>query len=227
VEWVTGWTIADLIQRQRAIPFGEVAMVGRHVLEALEAARRRGVIHGDIKPRNLMVIPEGRVKVMDFGIAKESALAAASGSTGLVGTPAYMAPEQLRGESLDCRTDLYALGITLYQMLAGRVPFEAPSTAGYMYQHLQMSPKPLAEVRPEVRPGLAAVVHRAMAKAPSNGSHSTSSNASSPRRSSTSACASSTGSTSGAPGRPSPRTRRRSAGPTPASRGSAGRWTGS
>jgi serine/threonine-protein kinase len=89
------------------------------------------VVHGDIKPANLMVTPTGLIKIMDFAVAKDLDLATLAGSSGLIGTPAYMAPEQFRGRPLDCRADIYALGVTLYVMLAGRPPFEGPSFADY------------------------------------------------------------------------------------------------
>lgn len=166
MEWVEGWTLAHLIERRGAFPPDEAAGIACQVLEALAVAHAHGVVHRDVKPLNVMVTAGGRVKLMDFGIAKQTLATVATASSMLVGTPQYMAPEQFRDEPLDVRTDLYALGVTLYQVLVGRVPFEAQSTAGYMYKHLSEAPPPLVELAPRVPPGLAAVVHRALEKEP-------------------------------------------------------------
>jgi hypothetical protein len=166
MEWVEGLTIGDWLKRRGRYGTSEAADVGCQVLEGLDAAWERRVVHRDIKPANLMVTPSGRVKIMDFGVAKDVDLATLAGSSGLIGTPAYMAPEQLRGQPLDCRADLYALGVTLYLMVAGRPPFEGPSFADYFRQHLEQQPPPLQDFSPDVDPGLAAVLLRALAKLP-------------------------------------------------------------
>ncbi|HEY1297162.1 MAG TPA: serine/threonine-protein kinase, partial [Chloroflexota bacterium] len=164
MEWVEGLTIGDWLKRRGTYTPTDAAEVGCQVLEGLDAAWARRVVHRDIKPANLMVTPSGRVKIMDFGVAKDVELATLAGSSGIIGTPAYMAPEQLRGKPLDCRADLYALGVTLQLMLTGRPPFEGPSFADYFRQHLEEEPPPV--VATGVDNGLAAVVHRALAKAP-------------------------------------------------------------
>jgi serine/threonine-protein kinase len=140
--------------------------VGCQVLEGLDAAWARRIVHRDIKPANLMVTPTGRVKIMDFGVAMDLELATLAGSSGLTGTPAYMAPEQLRGEPVDCRTDLYALGITLYAMVAGRLPFQGPSFTDYYRQHLEQDPPWIEDLSPHVAPRLAGVLRKSLAKAP-------------------------------------------------------------
>src|SRR6202022_4584920 len=129
------------------------------VLAALEAVGGRGVVHRDIKPSNLMVTPppERQVKVMDFGIAKDLLATAASGQYTQIGTIAYMAPEQFSQGRVDARTDLYALGVTLYELLAGQRPSGALTAE---------SPTSLRELRPEVDPALGAIVYRALAKRP-------------------------------------------------------------
>ncbi|MCC6175431.1 MAG: protein kinase [Chloroflexi bacterium] len=147
------------------MPIIEVATVACQTLSGLAMAHARGIIHRDIKPANIMVAADRVVKIMDFGIAKDTALAALSGSTAM-GTPAYMAPEQFRGAPVDPRTDLYSLGVTLFQMLAGRVPFEAETTHGIMYKHLSERPPSLASIRADVPAALARVVDRALTKSP-------------------------------------------------------------
>ncbi len=169
MQWVEGWTVAALLQRyvqQRgAFPIEEAVEIAWQALAGLEAARRIGLVHRDIKPLNLMVTPERLVKVMDFGIAK-NVLAAVTGDNTQVGTLAYMAPEQFTGAAVDTRTDVYALGITLYELLAGQKPFLGPTPAAFVRQHLYETPQPLAQLRPEVEAGLAEVVQRALARQP-------------------------------------------------------------
>jgi serine/threonine-protein kinase len=167
LEWVEGLTVAGWVKQQGRYSSAQAAEVACQVLEGLEAAWARRVVHRDIKPANIIVTPSGRVKVMDFGIAKDTDLATLAGTTGgVVGTPAYIAPEQLRGEPLDCRADLYALGATLYMMLSGRPPFEGPSLTDYFRQHLEQDPPPLETQAPGVPRGLVAVVEQALAKRP-------------------------------------------------------------
>ncbi|MBV9599242.1 MAG: SMP-30/gluconolactonase/LRE family protein [Chloroflexi bacterium] len=166
MEWVEGLTVADWLKRRGRYLSAAAAKVGCQVLKGLDAAWARRVVHRDIKPANLMVSPSGRLKIMDFGVAKDVELATMAGSSGLIGTPAYMAPEQLRGQSLDCRADLYSLGVTLYMMLAGRPPFEGPSFADYFRQHLEQEPPPMEDLSADVDQGLAEVLRKALAKNP-------------------------------------------------------------
>src|SRR5258708_3178771 len=169
MQWVEGWTVAALLQRyvqQRgAFPIEEAVEIAWQALAGLEAARRIGLVHRDIKPLNLVVTPERLVKVMDFGIAK-NVLAAVTGDNTQVGTLAYMAPEQFTGAAVDTRTDVYALGVTLYELLAGQKPFLGPTPAAFVRQHLCETPQPLRELRPEVEADLAEVVQRALARQP-------------------------------------------------------------
>lgn len=165
MEWMTGWTIGALIAERGAFVPGEAAFVAEQTLRALAVAHAHRVYHRDIKPANVMLTADGVVKVMDFGISKDAALAAATGTASVMGTPAYMAPEQFRGEPPDGRTDLYAVGVTLYQMLAGRVPFESTSTHGLMYQHLEQPPRPLRELRADLPPALGQIVLISLEKA--------------------------------------------------------------
>src|ERR1700687_3604565 len=159
LQWVEGWTVSALLQKSGRFPIAEAVEIACEVLAALEAAGRRGVVHRDIKPANLMVTPppDRQVKVMDFGIAKDLLASAASGQYTQIGTIAYMAPEQFTQGRVDARTDLYALGVTLYELLAGQRPRGALAPE---------SPTALRELRPEVDPALAAIVYRAIEKSP-------------------------------------------------------------
>jgi serine/threonine protein kinase len=160
LQWVEGWTVAALLQQQQHGRFAiaEAVQIASQVLAALEAAGQRGVVHRDIKPANLMVTPppDRQVKVMDFGIAKDL-LANASGQYTQIGTIAYMAPEQFTQGRVDARTDVFALGITLYELLTGQRP------SGALADESLTS---LRELRPEVDPTLAAIVYRALEKRP-------------------------------------------------------------
>lgn len=145
--------------------------IARGIAEGLGAAHAKGIVHRDIKPENILLTSDNETpKLLDFGIAamKESATAV-SRTHGLLLTPPYAAPEQWKGlpaEDLDARTDLYALGCVLYEMLTGQTPFQASNTEGWMYQHLQEEPQPPVHLRPELTdwPGLDALVLRLLAK---------------------------------------------------------------
>jgi hypothetical protein len=158
LQWVEGWTVSALLQQHGRFAIAEAVEIASQVLAALEAAGQRGVVHRDIKPANLMVTPppDRQVKVMDFGIAKDL-LANASGQYTQIGTIAYMAPEQFTQGRVDARTDVFALGITLYELLTGQRP------SGALADESLTS---LQELRPEVDPALAAVVYRALEKRP-------------------------------------------------------------
>ncbi len=165
MEYVAGETLARRIARG-SVPVGEALGIARAVVEALAAAHKQGVVHRDLKPANVMIEEgTGRVVLMDFGIARA---AARSGDTGdeIAGTPDYMAPEQVRAEAVDGRTDLYALGCVLFHMIAGRVVFPAKTPMAAGLRHVEDEPPDLAEGRPEVPAWLARAVRTLLAKNP-------------------------------------------------------------
>jgi serine/threonine protein kinase/tetratricopeptide (TPR) repeat protein len=175
-ELVEGETLAERLRRG---PLGidEVLRLGVQMAEALGEAHARGIVHRDVKPSNLMVTPDGRLKVLDFGLARRhvwDAQPLASDAETLsrtapglvVGTPAYMAPEQVAGEAVDARADVYGAGAVLYELLAGRPPFTGASTAEVFRRSLTEVPRPIAELRADVPPALAAVVTRALSRDP-------------------------------------------------------------
>jgi hypothetical protein len=155
MEYVPGGTLADLLQREGRLPASRAVEIARQAAAALQAAHDAGIVHRDLKPGNLMVAP-GRdgadvVKVVDFDIAKGSAEGEPGDVTRVgfvVGTPEYMSPEQLLGEPLDGRSDVYSLGLVLFRMLAGALPFRAPTTQDLLVQRLTIAPLPLADVLP-------------------------------------------------------------------------------
>jgi len=166
---VTGGSLATHLLREPRQPVDEVRRILSEVADALGYAHLRGVIHRDIKPDNILLDRlTGRVMVTDFGIAWAMEAGARLTATGIaVGTPTYMSPEQAVGErELDGRSDIYSTGVLGYQMLTGRVPFEAGNSMALLLKHVTERPKPIAELRPDTPRGLREPIERAMMKAP-------------------------------------------------------------
>ncbi len=169
MEYVDGRSLSEVIQ-DNPMEVGSALHLAIQIAEGLSAAHRAGVIHRDIKPENIMVVEGGgNIKLMDFGIARLRDNAAATRLTQagmIMGTPAYMAPEQIEGGELSDRTDIYAFGIVIYEMLAGRVPFEAPTPGAVLIKHLHETPIPLSKVRKEIPPSVERIVVQALQKSP-------------------------------------------------------------
>jgi eukaryotic-like serine/threonine-protein kinase len=136
------------------------------VLTALDYAHNRGVVHRDIKPANIIVSPAGLVKVLDFGIATTQGASDLTLAGSLIGSPMHMSPEQIRGERATPQSDIYSLGITLYELITGQPPFAGATTYELMIARLNRSPAPLAEVRPDIPVPLSDVISRALMKEP-------------------------------------------------------------
>ncbi|HLB35883.1 MAG TPA: protein kinase [Gemmatimonadales bacterium] len=169
MELVEGTNLKDLIRKRGRLPVGVALTVGKQLCRALEVAHDAGVIHRDIKPQNMVVDPGGFLKVMDFGIARrtEGHRMGGEGLTAVgtaIGTPEYMAPEQLLGEDLDPRVDLYAAGAVLFECVTGRNVFTAPNVMALMAKHLEEAPEDPQFINPEVPPSLAQVILRALSK---------------------------------------------------------------
>nr|WP_245214314.1 serine/threonine-protein kinase [Pararoseomonas indoligenes] len=162
MEMVHGGTLKALLDREERLPLRETARIMGQVLAALAYAHGRGVIHRDIKPANVMLTEEGDAKLADFGIARIENSAMTQVGT-LMGTPSYMAPEQLRGDALDARADIWAAGVMLYQLLTGKKPFTGDITA-LIHNVLNTEPPPPSARLPSLPPALDAVVARALAK---------------------------------------------------------------
>jgi len=166
MEYVDGRTLKDIIRAEGALYWSRAAEVAADVAGALAVAHARGIVHRDVKPGNVMLTTEGKVKVMDFGIARASAVPSITQTSAVVGTAQYIAPEQAQGLEVDARTDVYALGCCLYEMVTGQVPFNGPTPVAIAYRHVREDPTPPRALNPDVPVALERVCLKAMAKRP-------------------------------------------------------------
>ncbi len=164
IEYVEGKDLRELIEAYHPLPFSVIAFITREILKGLTYAHGKGVIHRDLKPANIVISWEGEVKIADFGLATLGDFPSVTEPGGTVGTPAYMSPEQARGESLDARSDLFNLGATLYELCTGRSPFEGENLARSIQKVLKEDPPYLGTQRPDIPEGYARLVHRLLAK---------------------------------------------------------------
>ena len=167
MEFIDGRDLSSLVEEKRQAPL-EAVMIMRQVCRALEAAHGEGVIHRDLKPQNIMVNESGRVWVMDFGLARSMETHGLTQTGSVLGTPAYMSPEQAKGTKLDTRSDLFSFGIIFYEMLTGVLPFEADTILGSLLKRTQEAPKPPRELNPEIPQELNDLVMKCLAIDPAN-----------------------------------------------------------
>ena len=165
MEYVAGRTLRDVLRTEGVLP-SRALEIAREAALALHAAHERGLIHRDVKPGNIMIADDGMVKVTDFGIARAMHTETVTQTAAVFGTAAYIAPEQAQGAQVDARTDVYALGCVLYEMLTGRQPFAADSAVALAYKHISEPAVPPTRLNPKVTAPMEAVVLKAMAKAP-------------------------------------------------------------
>ena len=177
-EYVQGLNLREFLKRNGPPDVQTALHIMRHVATAIGAAHAAGIVHRDIKPENIMITRKGEVKVADFGLAQltlggEQVNLPQAGTTKPVnltqvgttmGTPLYMSPEQIRGQKLDRRSDLYSFGVTCYHMLCGSPPFRGETALSLATQHINQTPEPLAERRPDLPPALCQIIHKLMAK---------------------------------------------------------------
>jgi beta-lactam-binding protein with PASTA domain/tRNA A-37 threonylcarbamoyl transferase component Bud32 len=168
MEFVEGRTLADFLSSGGSLLPERAVELASSVCIALSEAHKAGIVHRDIKPGNIMVTRNGEVKVMDFGIARAATAETVTATATVLGTASYLSPEQAQGKPVDARSDIYSLGIVLYEMLVGRVPFGGDSAVAVAYKHVQEPPEPPSRINPDISPSLEAVVMRALAKNPDN-----------------------------------------------------------
>jgi serine/threonine-protein kinase len=170
MEYVDGRTLRDIVKTQGPLSGKRAMEVMADVSAALDFSHRHGIVHRDVKPANVMITRSGAVKVMDFGIARavHDGQAAVTQTAAVIGTAQYLSPEQARGEAVDGRSDVYASGCVLFELLTGEPPFTGDSPVAVAYQHVREDPKPPSSLNPKVTPALDAIVLKAMAKGPAN-----------------------------------------------------------
>jgi serine/threonine protein kinase len=170
MEFVAGETLQERLRRLNShgmrLSYPEAVRSIIHITEAVDYAHRRNMIHRDIKPANIMLDTNGQAILMDFGIAKILGGEQHTATGAVIGTAVYMSPEQIRGDRLDHRSDIYSIGVTLFEMIHGRPPFEADSTMGLMMMHLNDPVPDLRQLQPEVPENLVAVIEKCLAKDP-------------------------------------------------------------
>lgn len=165
MEYLPGRTLKDIEQKERILPLGRGLAIAKGMCSGLAAAHRIGVLHRDLKPENVMVGEDGTPRLMDFGIAVESGGFVPQGET-VPGTPQFLAPELLQGSAPSVRTDVYAMGVVLYEMFTGRVPIDDDNTARLVRRIVRETPPTVASLRPDLPPDLAKILDRAIAKDP-------------------------------------------------------------
>ena len=168
MEYVDGRTLKEVIRAEAPLYPDRAAEICADVCSALAAAHARGLIHRDIKPGNVMLTPEGKVKVMDFGIARATTSESITQTAAVVGTAQYISPEQAQGQTVDYRSDLYSVGCCLFEMLTGTVPFTGATPVAIAYRHVREDPTPPRMLNPDVPAPLEAITLKAMAKLPDN-----------------------------------------------------------
>ncbi|EHR48515.1 protein kinase family protein with PASTA domain [Saccharomonospora marina XMU15] len=170
MEYVEGRTLRDIVKTEGPMSQKRAMEVMADVCAALDFSHRHGIVHRDVKPANVMITRNGAVKVMDFGIARavHDGQAAMTQTAAVIGTAQYLSPEQARGEQVDARSDVYAAGCVLYELITGEPPFTGDSPVAVAYQHVREDPRPPSAVNPAVSPELDAVVLKALSKGTAN-----------------------------------------------------------
>ncbi|MFP4055406.1 MAG: protein kinase domain-containing protein [Candidatus Brocadiia bacterium] len=166
MEYVQGRNVGDILRRQGPLGVGPAARILGQVLSALDKVHGAGIVHRDLKPGNIMIDEDGRAILMDFGLAKPAADRSVTTGHALIGTPEYMAPELAEGGEATPRSDLYALGVVLFEMLTGQVPFRGRSAVATLRQHVETPPPALRKLAPGTPPALEAIAQKALAKDP-------------------------------------------------------------
>ena len=166
MEYVDGITLKEYIQKQGIITWNDAVFFISQILKALQHAHDKGIVHRDIKPQNIILLPTGNIKVTDFGIARFSRTETKTLTENAIGSVHYISPEQAKGEFTDERADIYSLGVVFYEMLAGRVPFEADSAVSVALKQINDEPRRITDINPDIPIGLEQICMHAMQKNP-------------------------------------------------------------
>ncbi|MEJ5223610.1 MAG: protein kinase [Anaerolineales bacterium] len=164
MRYMTGGSLADRIREHGTLTVAQAARIMEGLCSALDEAHKKGIIHRDLKPANILFDRAGEPCVSDFGIAKITQSQTNVTAGAMIGTPAYMSPEQAQGETVDARSDIYALGIILFEMLTGRQPYEADTPMGVAVKHITEPVPHILDIRPDLPPGIETIIEKAMAK---------------------------------------------------------------
>ncbi|MBU0703780.1 MAG: protein kinase, partial [Chloroflexi bacterium] len=166
MEYLEGPTLTTIVQERGALPPDEALSILRLLADALDYAHSRGLVHRDVKPGNVIVDPAGQATLTDFGIARAARETRLTATGAIIGTPEYMSPEQAKGLAVDARSDQYSLAVVAYEVLSGKVPFEAESTLALLHKIVYDPLPPIREIQPDLPVGVEAVLKKALAKDP-------------------------------------------------------------
>lgn len=173
MEYVSGPTLKEVIQQKGCLEPIEAVRIAKEIASALESAHRNNLVHCDIKPHNILVMPDGHIKVTDFGIARAVSASTMTYSGSVMGSVHYFSPEQAKGTVITTKSDVYSLGVVLYEMLTGQLPFNGETSVSIALKHLQEEPVPIRQINPSIPPVLEAIVQKAMSKDPADRPSST------------------------------------------------------
>jgi serine/threonine protein kinase len=170
LEWVDGRLLRQILAEQKKLPIERAVKITLEICDALEYIHSHGVVHRDLKPENIMIDADDHIKLIDFGIAGATGMRRLTFAklTQAMGTPDYISPEQVKSKRGDARSDIYALGVMLYEMTTGEVPFKGPNAFAIMNDRLLNNPIPPRELNPEISPQLQEIIYRAIERNPAN-----------------------------------------------------------